>query len=346
MSSQLLNDMLGSITRIGMKVYRHKYIKFLWETLVGVVLILSMTVSTVSAATNNNPNGFQVSPVRTELTINRGDSQTVNITIANPTNSQLATRALVNDFIANTDESGAPLLITDNSVPLPHNNFISLVSPIPNFVLLPKQSTTMPVRITVPANANAGGYYGAIRFAPASLGTTSNIGLSATVGSLFLITVPGNLVEKLNLIQLSAAHSNGDPSWFFVSGDLAVMTRLQNVGDIHVQPFGTVIVKDMFGHVLTQYEFNPAVPDRSNVLPDSVRKFVDKLPKHHWFGRYTIQESIAYQQGTGNLLYAHASFWYVSQWYLVALLVIVVLLFVVIYWRIEHNKKKRYSHRR
>jgi hypothetical protein len=302
----------------------------------------AFAATATSTQTNGAANGFQISPVRSELTISKGQSQQVTVTILNPTDSATVAGATVNDFVASSDESGNPRLILNDNLPDPARDFKSLVGKIPNVTLPPHASKDVTVTISVPSNANSGGYYGAIRFFPTITGKQSTVGLTASVGTLFLITVPGNLIEKLNLTQLSAAQ-NGSATNFITSGKVSVMNRLDNVGDIHVQPFGKVLVKNMFGKTVTSYEFNNSIP-RANILPDSIRKFIDPVSIKSLFGHYTIQESLAYSNGSGNLINATAGFWYLPVWFLLAVAVVVVLLVSFIYWlttRRRHRHKRR-----
>src|SRR5690606_31396147 len=99
--------------------------------------------------------------------------------------------------------------------------------------------------INIPENANPGGYYGAVRVVPVSNGLgDGNVGLTASVGTIVLIRVPGPLVEKVSLIEFTSAQ-NGKAKSFFTSGDVSSLIRLKNEGDIHVKPFGKVQVKNM-----------------------------------------------------------------------------------------------------
>ncbi len=282
-----------------------------------------------SAATEAT--GYTVSPVETEITVNKGTSQTVELSVQNPSSTTVEVKAVINDFVASNDESGSPRLILNSNAQLPADNFESLVSPIGNITLGPLAKVYFPVTITVPLNANSGGYYGAVRFIPTTIDQTGNVGLTASVGSIFLITVPGNLIEKLNLTQLSAADKSGSPTSFLTSGSVSVLTRLDNTGNIQLQPFGNIIVKNMFGHIVASAQFNNAVP-RANILPDSIRKFINPIGGTSWFGRYTVVETVAYQQGTGNYITSSATFYYFPVWFLILVLIIVVLLVVGIYW--------------
>jgi hypothetical protein len=294
--------------------------------------LFALVIPGVSAQNNNQvANGFRISPVRSELTIDKGKSETITLTLENPSAAATTARAVINDFVASDKEDGEPRLILDETTPPPKNDFKKLVQPIADVPLGPREKKDIPVRISVPETANAGGYYGAIRFVPSgTVSSQQNVGLTASVGTIVLIRVPGNLVERLDLIQLSAGQSD-KPRSFFTGGDVQVITRVKNEGDIHVKPFGKVQVKDMFGKVVTEFELNNTDP-RSNVLPDSIRKFTDNLPKRRWLGRYTIMANLGYTQGSGDLITAQASFWYMPWWSLAVLALLVVALIGGGYW--------------
>lgn len=286
----------------------------------------------VSAQNSATGNGFRISPVRSEYIIEKGRSETMVITLENPTAGPINAEAVVNNFIASDKEDGEPRLILDDNAEQPANDFRTFVGDLPDVSLKPGERREIPVTISVPQDANSGGYYGAIRFVPTDEGQDGNVALTASVGSIVLARVPGNLVEKLNLEQLSAAQG-GNTKSFLTGGDVDIITRLENVGNIHVQPFGKVQVKDMFGNVVAEYELNATDP-RANILPNSIRKFEDAIekPGRGWFGRYTIEANIGYSQGSGDFINAKASFWYLPVWFLILLLVLVVAIVGAIFW--------------
>lgn len=310
---------------------------------VSFLMVLSLVPSSVAASgpvAPNQANGFIVSPVSEELTVAKGQSQSFDISVQNPTTVPVIAHAIVNDFEANPNESGVPALILNSNTPLPVNSFKSLVSPIADTTLAGGQKKYISVLLHVPANANAGGYYGAIRFVPTGNTTSANVGLTASVGCLFLLTVPGHLVEKVNLIQFAAVNSTGTPEQFFFSGKVSLMTRLDNVGTIHLPPFGKVLVKNGFGHVIYSYEFNSA---GGNILPGSVRKFVDPLSYTKWFGHYSVEANLAYVPGNGGtLITAQTSFWYFPIWFLIVVLALVIVIVGLLFWlRIKLNRRHK-----
>ncbi len=209
---------------------------------------------------------------------------------------------------------------------------------------------TIGITISVPTYAEAGGYYGAIRFVPIiPTEEGRNVALTASIGTIVLVTVPGELRQQLDLVQFSAAQAK-TARGFLVGGDVSVLTRLKNSGNIHVQPFGKVQVINMFGKTVHEYEFNQADTsgERSSVLPDSIRKFVDDLPKEKkLLGRYTIKMNLTYTDGGGEIISANSTFWYfptaVFYGLLLLLLAIVVAVNYLVY---RFRKKRKTTHRR
>ena len=305
-----------------------------------VVLFGGLNAALASAASNGAANGFTVSPVLSEITVNKGSSQTVPVTVSNPTSTSLVAQPIVNDFSAALDGTGTPNLILKDNVKLPSNNFKSLVGNIPTTTLGPNETQIINVTITVPKNTNSGGYYGAIRFIPGNTGSTSNVGLTASVGTLFLVTVPGNLTTSLSINQLSAADVNGNASSFFTNGQISTLLRLSNTGNIHTQPYGTIELKNMWGHVLSITQFNST---KANILPDSTRKFLVSMPQRSYLGRYTITASIANGTSSSNLVVATSSFWYIPIWAQIVTVIVIILIVALVYWIVHSIRSRKFS---
>jgi len=326
------------------------------SALAALVTVFAVGFAAVNAQNNGPGNGFQVSPVRWPITVEKGQTDTsLTISVTNPSDSPVVAQPVVNDFVASSDESGEPRLILDEDTPAPKNSFKKLVSRLDPITLGPREKKDIQVTITVPEDASAGGYYGAVRFVPEIPNNTdvTNVGLTASVGTIVLVRVPGNLTEKLDLVQISAATKTSDgkdpykAKSFFTSGDVAMITRLKNSGDIHVQPFGKVIVKNMFGKTVQEFEFNPtdSVGNRASILPDSVRKFGNDLQKAKWFGRYTVEANLGYGDNNSGLLTARTSFWYIPTLILYAIIAAILAIVGTVYWFIRKQKaRKQHKH--
>lgn len=297
-----------------------------------LLMLTAMGGTGVAQVATGGGNGFRISPVRSEFTIEKGGSQLLTVSVENPTDASVVAQPVVNDFISSDNETGEPRLILDDSVPPPKNSFKSLVEQQQPVQLGPREKKDITVRIRVPENANSGGYYGAIRFVPSSTTGAGNVGLTASVGTIVLVRVPGNLTERLDLVELTTAQK-GKAKSFFTSGDVSVLSRIKNSGDIHLQPFGKVQVKNMFGKVVHEYEFNNVDP-RANILPGSIRRFEDSVPKPKggWLGRYTVVANLGISQGSGDLISSSTTFWYMPAWSLIVLLVLIVAIVAGVYY--------------
>jgi hypothetical protein len=192
-----------------------------WSAL---AILLVMTQGLASAVGGN---GLRVSPVRSDLTINAGTSQTVTINLTNVTTLPATFQAIVNDFTANSNESGDPALILGNNQYAPSHSLKRFVLPIPEVTLQPGQEKGVPVTITIPANAAGGGYYGAVRFAAVgSGGSNDNVTLAGSVGSLILVKVPGDIIDKVSIASFNSS-VNGSVSSFFTSNkNISAVSRL------------------------------------------------------------------------------------------------------------------------
>ncbi|MFA5003724.1 MAG: DUF916 domain-containing protein [Candidatus Saccharimonadales bacterium] len=289
--------------------------------------VISLGSITSAATVSNGGNGLRVSPVRKDdLTIKPGSTQTVVVTVTNVTSSTASLQAIINDFTALAgNETGQPNLILDANQYAPSHSLKRLVAPIPNFSLAAGQSTNIKVNISVPANTPGGGYYGAVRFAPSSTNSDKNVTLSASVGTLILVKVPGNIREQLSITSFDVRHGDpneakGGSSFFTTNRSLNGVIRFQNSGDVQEQPFGKVVLKKG-GKILQTSEINNVDP-RGNVLPDSIRRFSVPLTKVGSLGKYTIEGNFGYGSN-GQLLSATSTF------YVVPILTIVIVLLVV-----------------
>lgn len=300
----------------------------IWRPLATVwavlAVLLVVAIAPVAAAGGN---GLRVSPVRTppDLTINPGQTKTIVVTVTNVTASPATLQVVVNDFTASSDESGNPAIILSPNQYAPSHSLKRFVQPIPDFTLQPGQQKAVNVVITIPPGAVAGGYYGAVRFAPAgSGGTDKTVTLAGSVGSLILVKVPGNIKEQLSIASFDARVNDRPSSLFLSNKNITATVRFQNEGNLQEAPFGKVLLKNRSGKILGEYEVNNTDP-RGNVLPDSVRKFSVPVSKVGSFGLFKLEGNFGYGVN-GQLLSASTTFYVVP----VALVIIFVVLVALI----------------
>ncbi len=293
----------------------------------GALIILApLNAAAANDNTSSAANGYRISPVRTNLSIKPGAKENLTVYIQNASSAVENLQVIVNDFQAPKDESGNPALLLNGDKAPTHSLKQFVTVPESKFTLQPGQQKAVTVTISVPAGTAGGGYYGAIRFAPVGTGGDKNVNLSASVASLVLVTVPGNLVEELSVAGFGVAQgktSFDTRTIFFNNKDLKSVVRFQNSGNVQVQPFGKIQLKKG-SKVLATYTVNdPNNP--GNVLPDSIRRFTNNLDKVGSFGKYKLVGNFGYGS-KGQLLTASATFYVIP----VILIVIVILIILLI----------------
>lgn len=299
----------------------------------GVSLLGSLLFGQPSAtAQSAGGNGIRISPVRTDIVINPGETSSITLNVQNTTSGDATFKAIVNDFIAGKDdEQGQPSLILNDDEYAPSHSLKRYIAAIPETAIKAGESKNIKVSITMPADIAGGGYYGAVRFVPTGSGSDTNISLTASVGSLVLVKVPGDIVEKLALESFDVRTSEEAPSGssFFVSNNnLHAVARFSNTGNVHLQPFGKITLKRN-GKVLQTTEINNTEP-KGNVLPESIRRFSVKLDKVGNWGRYTVEGNFGYG-GSGQLISGKTSFIVVPLALIIAGVVLIALILFAIF---------------
>ncbi len=271
----------------------------------------------VLGATNNNGNNptlpgqaLEIDPPLIELSGNRGQTLKTQIQIRNISSGPVVVTNQINDFTAK-GETGVPDIILHASPNNPYS-LLGYISPLPDFTLKSQQLKKLNVNINIPSDASPGGHYGVIRFTgtPASLNGKSGVSLSASLGALILLTVNGHIVENLKTYSFSVGSTAKSSSGFFQSDPFVFSEVLQNTGNVHVAPTGTITMKDFFGHTVLKMNVNQGL---GNVLPGTKRQFTEEVSNvafggKRFFGRYTATFNVTYGSSKKTLS-GSLSFW-------------------------------------
>lgn len=306
--------------------------------LCSVVLVATQLSGYASAATKktnsapnyatNNANSLRISPVRTEKTISIGTSDTVSVFVQNMTDAPIVLKPIENDFIAG-DEKGTPSLILDEDKYAPTHSLKRYMVPLENFTIGPKENKKIDVTIRIPDSAQSGGYFGAIRFAPVTVradGSTA-VGVAASISSLILITVPGDLVQNLALTNFDVQQNGGTATNFRTPDDLQLFLRFKNLGNVQLSPFGQIYVKQG-DRVVYKVNFNNEDP-KDNILPDSARRWEVPLKGMGHFGKYTVGGTFSYGT-TGKNIEITKTIWIVPTAYIVGFLGAIVAIVLIV----------------
>jgi hypothetical protein len=314
-------------------------IKRLSIAIMSLVAVFALFATTLpSLAQDSSGSGLRISPTRTDLSLVPGDSREITQTVRNVTQNPVTVEPVLNDFESD-GVTGEPNLIGDPEQISAYSlrEFITIPDA---FDLAPEEEREVVINVVVPSDASAGAYFGSVlyRATPQGSGGDGQVALVASVGSLILLEVPGEIVEQIQINDISAYLGENAGSLFTKKPD-QIGVEIENLGNSFSQPFGKVSVKDWRGNDVFVYELNDGSP-RSNVLPSSTRLFLQELfnvetktvngaeeiertSPISWPGRYTITGNISHGS-TGEIFTVSSTFWYIPLWLVITLAVAVV----------------------
>lgn len=291
--------------------------------------------------------GLSISPTVSQLIIKPGGTNHVTITLKNITVDDVIAKGEVDDFKAD-NATGNPQIITNSTVVSPNSIKKFVSNNIDDVPLAKGEQKSVVLGLDVPQNATPGAYYGIIRYraVPKALNTPGpgQVALTASVGTIVLVTVPGQIREQ---VQVNGIHifRGAHEGSFFVRPPDSIGITITNFGNGFVQPFGTVEVHDVFNKNISTFQFNNP-KQLGNILPSSSRTFANNVKGLNKIGRYTVIASVSYGSGS-QVLTLQKTFWYVPFWLVILLLLILAaLIYLAVRAYRRYNRGRRHSTKR
>ena len=253
-----------------MKKYKNKLIASVLLGFVGLGFILPSTIFAFEKTKLDVPvkNDFVVEPGKTEVIMGAGESVVKYVSITNRSNKVVNYELTTEDLVGSNNPQETVVLLGDEKGPYSVKDFIK--PEITQFSLAFGERITVPVTITIPANVEPRGYYGALiisnRPEVLKAGESTDSGTTriiSRIGSLFLVKIKGEGKEEGSLQDFKLI---GPKKLFYESRPEGFEIAYKNSGTVHLVPYGRITVKNMLGKVVG------SIPvDAYFALPDSTR---------------------------------------------------------------------------
>lgn len=293
-------------------------------------------VSAKDTATSEAANALKISPIRTDVFADPGETKVIKVVVTNTTDREISVKPVQNDFVAG-DEDGSPAIILEENEYAPTHSLKRFMKPLENFTMAAGESKAVEMEIAVPEKAEAGGYFGSLRFAPVDPDSGGQVNLNMSLASLVLLKVNGDTPEKLEMTDFLIEQS-GRPVTFLTKSDgVKVNVRFKNDSKVHLSPFGKISVTK--GKTLVyDTDFNNK-DHKDYILPSSARRWEIPLEKIDGFGRYTVSATFTY--GVSNkTIEVTKSFWVVPLPMIIGGIVALVLIVTIIGFVIYKKRSK------
>jgi hypothetical protein len=284
-----------------------------------------------------------ISPPIIELNASKGDVINQSLKVRNES-TRAAIYYLSSEKFVAAGEGGTPQFVTSGE----DVDLASWIKFPSDSITIPAGATVeVPFTITVPSYAGPGGHYAAIFLStvpPKATAGGSSVSIASKIGSLILVKIAGEIKESAELTEFST----GAKSYSSLPVDFSI--RVNNTGNVHLKPMGTITVKNMFGSIAGKVAVNN---NGGNVLPGQTRKYDAQWVKNpnatgsktFWgkyrdqrenyaFGKYTADLVLAY--GTAGLTLAGSTSFWVIPWNIILVnLLIVIIVVVILYFVIK-----------
>jgi len=289
-----------------------------------LIAVLSLS-SRVSAQEVN----IIVSPPRYDAEVNPGETIQKTVKITNGSEKDTVNIITsIHNFIV-MDDLGTPVKVTEGS------SGRYLASPwfsldTTPFTLQPRQSKEIIVIIQVPQDALPGGHYAGVFFEPQENKTIQGSGaaLSAQVGSLFGITVAGDIKYDALLKEFKTSTP------IFEFGPIDFSATIENQSDTHIRPISSIQVTNMFGQKLEDIKLSEL-----NIFPYTSRTLEGEWDRIWGFGRYTATLTAAY--GPSGHSASRTIYFWIMPWRIIAAILILIAVLIVVYISVKRHLRHR-----
>lgn len=283
---------------------------------------------------------FVVGPGKIDLTLKPGESSVVEMIVTNRTGERRIFNLTTEDTAGSNDVNTPIVLLGSDRGPYSLKDYLKF--PHPRFELGQNERARIAITIAVPADAEPGGLYGSVLVDTVAIkadgGETTNTvpqsAIVARIGTLFFITVPGEVAKDGKLKDFGTIPDQK----FFQEGPISFGIYYENNGPIHLAPYGEIRITNMLGDEVDFVQLEPWF-----VLPQSKRLREVSWNREFLFGKYTATAQVnrSYDDVVDSMSF---TFW-VLPWKIVlaafAFVFVIVFIIRAFFRNFEFKKKSK-----
>ena len=203
--------------------------------------------------------------------------------------------------------------------------------------LKPKETKTIDFTLKVPQNAEVGDHMGAIIVQskePPKAAEGTGLRIATRVGARLYITVPGDIVKKLEFEKFTREVKDGKTTFSLT---------FVNKGNVRIGPKGEIKITDIFGKETDSIKIT-----EREVFPEKTITIPIEWDKNLFWGKFTVRAKAVYNED--QTLTKELTFWILpSQKTLLALgagIIIIILLTPVIIRKIRAKRDVKSRNKR
>lgn len=283
---------------------------------------------------------FTLGPGKIEVFLNPGEEEIRNLQITNRLGKTMNFNVEIEDFEGSLTGETAVILLGGKRGPYSLRDYLH--PEVLKFQLAHGERMNLPIKISIPKDMEPGGLYGSVLIVSSPLEpdleteqgkTKGQVKLVARIGSLFFVRIKGDVQEQGELEKFDTLNSKR----FYQKGPIDFSIFYRNQGNVHLNPYGTIEIKNILNKKIGEIITNPYF-----AMPKSLRYREVKWERGLALGRYTAVLSL--NRGYQDIIdTAKVSFWIIPWKILLIVAVIFFLLILFIWWFVGHFEIKKKS---
>ncbi len=286
--------------------------------IVTMLLFLVLTATSTIAQETNNAITLGVSPQILEITANPGEKITNTFRLTNASDQSVNVKTTPKNFTPQGEEGAVDL--TEERTNFSLAEWIS-VSPDTAFIESNKTKDFI-VTILVPEDVEPGSHFGSVVFQTIPPENDEAAALvSQEIAPVILVRIAGDTVESAAIEEFKS-----NTSFYSNEKSIELISRIKNTGNVHFKPTGQIVIKNTFGSEVAKLEL-----DKKNVLPDSIRQFVNDWQVDGFkIGKYTAELTLVTGE-ENNIQTASTSFTIFPYQTILPILAITLIVIFILY---------------
>lgn len=305
--------------------------------------VISMPHEVRAYTTDRLPSGevfgdFVVGPGKIDVELTPGESKTFELTVSNRMGDEREFEIQVEDMEGSEDPSQVVVLLGTERGPYSLRDYFVFDDSDKKFTIPHATKARVPVTITIPKDAEPGGFYGSVLFTTTSKKTTNEQGevvggaaIVSRIGVLFFVTVPGETNEAGALESFTTKAQQ----LFFTQGEVTLQALFRNSGNLHLRPEGAIKITNMLGTPIETITVDPWF-----VLPHALRLREITWQRAGLVGRYTAELTLkrGYNDASDTM---KTTFWVIPLIPAALVLAVIFIIFFIIRYMVTHIEIRR-----
>ena len=276
-----------------------------------------------------------VGPGKQEISLDPGQSVTIDLTISNRLGVDKIFTVSEEDTMGSSDPTEAITLLGDDRGPYSLKDYIHPATT--SIDIQNGYRARIPVTISIPLDAEPGGLYGSLVVGTATKANgpdatdaaAPTAALITKIGTLFFVRVNGQAKVEGSLSGFTLA---GNHTFLLNEQPIAFDILYKNTGNVSVNPFGTITIKNMLGSEVGSISIDPWF-----AMPQSTRFREVTWKSPFLFGRYTAHAVI--NRGYGKVTdEMDLTFWVIPWKVIFAVLIALILIIAGMKWMLSKMK--------